>query len=59
MGCLSLVFAKPDSKQDRHIHLPLGSIILNRISCIKFIGQERLAKAGSTAGEPAVQPGDG
>ena len=51
-----LVFATPDSKQDRHINLPLGSI--HRASCIKFIGQERWANAGSTAGEPAVQPGE-
>lgn len=59
MGCLSLVFATPDSKQDRHSHLPLGSIILSRASCIKFVGQERWANAGSAAGEPAVQTGDG
>ena len=57
MGCLSLAFAMPDSKQDRH--LLWGSTILNRASCIKLVGWERWAGAGSTASEPAAQPGDG
>lgn len=58
-GCLSLVFTTPGSRQDKHIHLPLGSVILNRASCTKFISQERWANAGSAARGPAVQPGEG
>lgn len=58
-GCLRLDFTTPGSKQDKQIHLPLGSIILNRASCIEFISQERWADAGSAAGGTAVQPGEG
>lgn len=58
-GCLRLGFTTPSSKQDKQIHLPLGSIILNTASCIKFISQERWADAGSAAGGTAVQPGEG
>lgn len=45
-GVLESGICKLDSKQDRDIHLPVGSIILNRDICIKFTGQERWANDG-------------